>query len=233
MRSSSARMFHEREAGFVRELGERCAWSTAPDKEENGCKDTLVSILKLRVEGEDDPGSVVVARLYPSSLPLFHHGGGLLWRVIITVIVKACGVTDKNWEIWSRAKGLRDRASLLGTQRLTFPSPNFVLSALTVQPFLTDQRNVRGDSDFRAFFSFLNPDRSQPQLTRICIEHTNLDQLPSTARPSSGLSTFTMSAPNGTDAEKNIEIWKVKKLIKRLEAARGNGTSMISLIIRE
>ena len=36
----------------------------------------------------------------------------------------------------------------------------------------------------------------------------------------------------GADAEKNIEIWKVKKLIKRLEAARGNGTSMISLIIR-
>ena len=34
------------------------------------------------------------------------------------------------------------------------------------------------------------------------------------------------------EAEKNIEIWKVKKLIKRLEAARGNGTSMISLIIR-
>jgi peptide chain release factor subunit 1 len=37
---------------------------------------------------------------------------------------------------------------------------------------------------------------------------------------------------NGTnDTEKNIEIWKVKKLIKRLEEARGNGTSMISLII--
>lgn len=34
------------------------------------------------------------------------------------------------------------------------------------------------------------------------------------------------------EAEKNIEIWKVKKLIKRLEQARGNGTSMISLIIR-
>ena len=34
------------------------------------------------------------------------------------------------------------------------------------------------------------------------------------------------------DAEKNVEIWKVKKLIKSLEAARGNGTSMISLIIR-
>lgn len=41
-----------------------------------------------------------------------------------------------------------------------------------------------------------------------------------------------MSAPQGNEAEKNIEIWKVKKLIKRLEAARGNGTSMISLIIR-
>lgn len=42
-----------------------------------------------------------------------------------------------------------------------------------------------------------------------------------------------MSAPQPNDAEKNIEIWKVKKLIKRLEAARGNGTSMISLIIRK
>lgn len=42
-----------------------------------------------------------------------------------------------------------------------------------------------------------------------------------------------MSEVNPNEAEKNIEIWKVKKLIKRLEAARGNGTSMISLIIRE
>lgn len=32
-------------------------------------------------------------------------------------------------------------------------------------------------------------------------------------------------------AEKNIEIWKIKKLIKALEQARGNGTSMISLVI--
>ena len=42
-----------------------------------------------------------------------------------------------------------------------------------------------------------------------------------------------MSDQQANEAEKNIEIWKVKKLIKRLEAARGNGTSMISLIIRE
>ncbi|KAL2859760.1 hypothetical protein BJX68DRAFT_276908 [Aspergillus pseudodeflectus] len=41
-----------------------------------------------------------------------------------------------------------------------------------------------------------------------------------------------MSTPQqANEAEKNIEIWKIKKLIKRLEAARGNGTSMISLII--
>eukprot|EP01110_Echinostelium_bisporum_P005149 TRINITY_DN22662_c0_g1_i1.p1 TRINITY_DN22662_c0_g1~~TRINITY_DN22662_c0_g1_i1.p1 ORF type:complete len:396 (+),score=172.95 TRINITY_DN22662_c0_g1_i1:67-1254(+) len=37
--------------------------------------------------------------------------------------------------------------------------------------------------------------------------------------------------PIDDDADKNIEQWKVKKLIKSLEAARGNGTSMISLII--
>lgn len=33
------------------------------------------------------------------------------------------------------------------------------------------------------------------------------------------------------DQEKQVEMWKVKKLIKSLQAARGNGTSMISLII--
>ncbi len=32
-------------------------------------------------------------------------------------------------------------------------------------------------------------------------------------------------------SDKNVEIWKIKKLIKSLQAARGNGTSMISLII--
>ncbi|KAH0863894.1 hypothetical protein HID58_081105 [Brassica napus] len=33
------------------------------------------------------------------------------------------------------------------------------------------------------------------------------------------------------EADTNIEIWKIKKLIKGLESARGNGTSMISLIM--
>uniref|UniRef100_A0AC35G164 Eukaryotic peptide chain release factor subunit 1 n=1 Tax=Panagrolaimus sp. PS1159 TaxID=55785 RepID=A0AC35G164_9BILA len=37
---------------------------------------------------------------------------------------------------------------------------------------------------------------------------------------------------NGDDsADRNVEMWKIKKLIKSLEMARGNGTSMISLII--
>lgn len=34
-----------------------------------------------------------------------------------------------------------------------------------------------------------------------------------------------------TEEEKTIEQWKIRKLIKKLEAARGNGTSMISLIL--
>ena len=38
-------------------------------------------------------------------------------------------------------------------------------------------------------------------------------------------------ADSETAADRNVEIWKIKKLIKSLEAARGNGTSMISLII--
>lgn len=33
------------------------------------------------------------------------------------------------------------------------------------------------------------------------------------------------------ETDKNIEIWKIKRLIKGLEEARGNGTSMISLIM--
>ncbi|CAO3621713.1 unnamed protein product [Mucor fragilis] len=32
-------------------------------------------------------------------------------------------------------------------------------------------------------------------------------------------------------ADQNIEIWKMKKLVQNLDAARGNGTSMISLIV--
>lgn len=36
---------------------------------------------------------------------------------------------------------------------------------------------------------------------------------------------------NADDGDRQIEIWKVKRLIKGLEAARGNGTSMISLIM--
>ncbi|EGF82919.1 hypothetical protein BATDEDRAFT_9205 [Batrachochytrium dendrobatidis JAM81] len=40
-----------------------------------------------------------------------------------------------------------------------------------------------------------------------------------------------MSDPNQAGTEVNIEMWKIKRLIKGLEAARGNGTSMISLII--
>jgi len=42
-----------------------------------------------------------------------------------------------------------------------------------------------------------------------------------------------MSTSNNSDdsSDKNVEIWKVKKLIKSLMMARGNGTSMISLII--
>jgi len=34
-----------------------------------------------------------------------------------------------------------------------------------------------------------------------------------------------------TDEERNIEMWRIKKLIKMLENAKGDGTSMISLII--
>ena len=34
-----------------------------------------------------------------------------------------------------------------------------------------------------------------------------------------------------TSLDKNIEIWKEQKILKSLQKARGNGTSMISLII--
>jgi peptide chain release factor subunit 1 len=40
-----------------------------------------------------------------------------------------------------------------------------------------------------------------------------------------------MSSKELDEEDKSIEQWKIKRLIKSLEAARGNGTSMISLII--
>merc|ERR1719354_190488 len=36
---------------------------------------------------------------------------------------------------------------------------------------------------------------------------------------------------NPEEEDQNIKLWKIKKLIKSLESARGNGTSMISLIL--
>lgn len=39
------------------------------------------------------------------------------------------------------------------------------------------------------------------------------------------------NSPGSAEASNNVEIWKMRKLIKNLESARGNGTSMISLII--
>ena len=37
--------------------------------------------------------------------------------------------------------------------------------------------------------------------------------------------------PSAEETDQQIEIFKVKKLIKNLQAAKGNGTSMISLIL--
>ncbi|KAK7858927.1 eukaryotic peptide chain release factor subunit 1-3 [Quercus suber] len=48
---------------------------------------------------------------------------------------------------------------------------------------------------------------------------------------SAAFSMSTIIMADGQEADKNIEMWKFKKLIKDLEAARGNGTSMISLIV--
>ncbi|RKP36219.1 peptide chain release factor eRF/aRF subunit 1 [Dimargaris cristalligena] len=36
---------------------------------------------------------------------------------------------------------------------------------------------------------------------------------------------------SSSETDKNVELWKIKKLIKSLQMARGNGTSMISLVI--
>ncbi len=47
----------------------------------------------------------------------------------------------------------------------------------------------------------------------------------------SGKVLVLVQMADGGDTDKNIEIWKIKKLIKALESARGNGTSMISLIM--
>ncbi|KAJ2645499.1 translation termination factor eRF1, partial [Coemansia sp. RSA 1285] len=40
-----------------------------------------------------------------------------------------------------------------------------------------------------------------------------------------------MSSAATDEVDQHVELWKMKKLIKSLAAARGNGTSMISLVI--
>jgi len=58
---------------------------------------------------------------------------------------------------------------------------------------------------------------------------TALKSAVATAKASSAKKEASKDDDEGTD--KAVEQWKVKKLIQTLEAARGNGTSMISLII--
>ncbi|XP_074311229.1 eukaryotic peptide chain release factor subunit 1-3-like [Silene latifolia] len=45
------------------------------------------------------------------------------------------------------------------------------------------------------------------------------------------MSTSKGDSNNNQETDENIEMWKLKGLIKKLETAKGNGTSMISLII--
>lgn len=40
-----------------------------------------------------------------------------------------------------------------------------------------------------------------------------------------------MEAPTGNIENKHIEMWKIKRIIKTLDASKGNGTSMVSLVI--
>ena len=40
-----------------------------------------------------------------------------------------------------------------------------------------------------------------------------------------------MDYPTGNIENKHIEMWKVKRIIKRLDSSKGNGTSMVSLVI--
>ncbi|KAG0476468.1 hypothetical protein HPP92_013309 [Vanilla planifolia] len=42
---------------------------------------------------------------------------------------------------------------------------------------------------------------------------------------------FVGGEADAYDTDRNIETWKIKKLIRALESARVNGTSMISLIL--
>ena len=37
--------------------------------------------------------------------------------------------------------------------------------------------------------------------------------------------------PTGNIETKHIEMWKIKRLIKTLDLSKGNGTSMVSLVI--
>lgn len=48
---------------------------------------------------------------------------------------------------------------------------------------------------------------------------------------STNLVAPTQSGEADSELDRNVEMWKIRRLIKSLEAARGNGTSMISLIM--
>jgi peptide chain release factor subunit 1 len=63
------------------------------------------------------------------------------------------------------------------------------------------------------------------------LEYHPVNKRASSAPPTTNHQSLAMSAPAPDAAEQNIQLWKMRKLIKQLDAARGAGTSMISLVI--
>ncbi|KAA8538031.1 hypothetical protein F0562_027389 [Nyssa sinensis] len=73
------------------------------------------------------------------------------------------------------------------------------------------------------------PSKEENHFPTLCVRQRAPNQFQVILLLSAVLLQLTMA--DGHETDKNIEIWKIKKLIKALEAARGNGTSMISLIM--
>nr|POE65206.1 eukaryotic peptide chain release factor subunit 1 [Quercus suber] len=206
------------------------AWTTT---EQN--RNVLGRVIEGTAGRSRPPGAATIIHVIVSTWPALAHRVGDAGRGVRHRRTSDCRSTTSEHGMDSCRAQPQPRAATEGFVRSTArvrgaifnpTSPTADLTSSTLPPSSTSEgKPVQGQRSVSPN-TLPTPGKSvAPDSCRCPRRHPATSEHTSSYRPS------IMSAPQANDAEKNIEIWKVKKLIKRLEAARGNGTSMISLII--
>ncbi|PWA70212.1 eukaryotic peptide chain release factor subunit 1-3 [Artemisia annua] len=134
-------------------------------------------------------------------------------------------IARKPWGTTSSRK-----SSMCAKKMKNLPPPLPIQSSTVMKRYYTnDGRLVITEEKVESPKYHFNAIRADGRLTLQLVEPYEPKMVREGVVEVEEVNLVTMSDTEETD--ENIEIWKMKKRIKELESARGNGTSMVSLII--